>query len=221
MSRGWAAGGEAVTTLVLLRHGATAHTAEKRFSGGLASANPGLSETGRLQVSAAAEWLAQRDIDAVVSSPVRRASESAALACARWGLTWTEEPDLAEMEFGDWDGLTFSEVGERHPEQLRSWLGSVEVAPPGGESFRDVERRVEAGLGRVLAEHHGRTVVAVSHVTPIKIVVAHALGAPLDALYRMELAPASVCVVAYYGDPTSSRASLRAFNHLPGPGPAW
>ena len=67
------------TTLILVRHGVTAHTVEKRFSGGLASANPGLSDEGRDQVRAAAEWLsplAER-IDAVVASPVRRTRESA------------------------------------------------------------------------------------------------------------------------------------------------
>ena len=75
------------------------------------------------------------------------------------------------MEFGAWDGLTFAEVAEQHKRELDAWLGSLDVAPGGGESFRDVEKRVLAGLDRLLATHAGRTVVVVSHVTPIKTLV--------------------------------------------------
>jgi ribonuclease H / adenosylcobalamin/alpha-ribazole phosphatase len=219
--RGWSPAAGPATTLVLVRHGVTAHTVEKRFSGGLASANPGLSEEGRAQVRAAADWLAPlaEEVDVVVASPVRRTRESAEIVAERLGRPLIEEPGFAEMEFGGWDGMTFSEVAEQHPEELDAWLGSLDVAPAGGESFRAVEERVLAGLDRVLAEHAGRTVVVVSHVTPIKTLVAHAVGAPLDAVFRMELAPASVSVLAFFRggrDGTEPMASLRLFNARPG-----
>src|SRR5205085_10310590 len=100
-----------------------------------------------------------------------------------------------------------------HPDDLDAWLGALDVAPGGtGESLRVVEKRVLASLERMLAEHVGQTVLAVSHVTPIKVVVAHALGAPLESVFRMELAPASVTVVPYYAD---GHASLRLFNARP------
>jgi probable phosphoglycerate mutase len=212
-SRGWAPDAEPPTTLVLVRHGVTPHTVEKRFSGGLASANPGLSEDGRAQVRSVADWLAPlgERVSAVVTSPVRRTRESAEILAARLGLDVTEEPGLAEMEFGAWDGLTFAEVGERDPDGLRSWLGAVDRAPEGGESFRDVQHRVLAALDRVREAHAGGTVVVVSHVTPIKVLVAQALDAPLEAVFRMELAPGSVTVISWYGD----RPSLRLYNALP------
>lgn len=218
--RGWSAPGGPPTTLVLVRHGVTEHTRDKRFSGGLAGANPGLVEEGRAQIRATAEWLSPlgEAIDALVTSPVRRTAESAAIIAETLGLEVAEEPGLAEMEFGRWDGLTFAEVGERHPDELSAWLGSLDHAAGGGESFRDVERRVLAGRDRLLQEHAGRTVVAVSHVTPIKTLVAHALGAPLDALYRMELSPASVTVISYVAgarDDEAVSASLRLFNARP------
>jgi broad specificity phosphatase PhoE len=115
------------------------------------------------------------------------------------------------MEFGSWDGLTFAEVGERHPGDLEAWLGSLDVAAGGGESFRVVEKRVLDGLARLLEGRTGRTVVVVSHVTPIKTLVAHALDAPLEAVFRMELSPASVTVVSY----VDQRPSLRMYNALP------
>ncbi|MCB8957997.1 MAG: bifunctional RNase H/acid phosphatase [Nocardioides sp.] len=201
------------TTVVLVRHGVTPHTVEKRFSGGLASANPGLSDDGRDQVRAVAEWLAPiaDRVDAVVASPVRRTLESAEILAARLGHEVAVEPGFAEMEFGRWDGMTFAEVGEQHPDELKSWLGSLDVAPGGGESFRTVQARVLTALERLLEQHVGRTVVVVSHVTPIKTIVAHAVDAPLESVFRMELTPASVTVVSWYGD----RPSMRMYNALP------
>lgn len=213
-ARGWSPPGGPPTTIVLVRHGVTAHTAAKRFSGGLGGDNPPLSEEGRAQVRAAAEWLspiAER-IDAVIASPVRRTRESAQIVAELLGYEVVEEPGFAEMEFGDWDGLTFAEVAERDQAGLDAWLGSLDVPPPGGESFRAVQERVLGGLARVREQHAGRTVVVVSHVTPIKTLVAHAMDAPLEAVFRMELSPASVSVVSFFdGD----KASLRLFNALP------
>lgn len=208
----------APTTLVLVRHGVTAHTTEKRFSGGLAGANPGLSDEGRAQIEAVAEWLtpiADR-IDAVVASPVRRTRESAQLLASAWDRTVTEEPGFAEMEFGAWDGLTFVEVAEQHADDLETWLGSIDVVPGGrGETFRHVEERVLAALGRVLDEHGGTTVVVVSHVTPIKTLVAHALDAPLLSVFRMELTPASVTVLSFFEGDHGPRSTLRLYNASP------
>jgi probable phosphoglycerate mutase len=215
----------APTTLVLVRHGVTDHTTGRRFSGGLAGADPGLSEEGRQQVRSVGEWLAPLAdrIDVIVSSPVRRTRESAEILGELVGREVAEEPGFAEMEFGAWDGLTFDEVTERHRDDLESWLGSVDIVPGGtGESLRTVEERVLAARDRCLAEHAGRTVVVVSHVTPIKTMLAHTLEAPLQSMYRMELAPASVSVLAFW--PAEGEhgpwATVRLLNALP-PDRSW
>ena len=212
-SRGWGPPGVA-TTLVLVRHGATVHTLDKRFSGGLQGSNPGLSPDGRAQVRATADWLAPLadEIDGLVSSPVRRSVESAEILGERLGKPVATEPGLAEMEFGDWEGLTFEEVRAKYADDLDAWLGSVDHPAGGGESFSAVQQRVQASLERLLADHAGKTLLVVSHVTPIKVLVARALGAPLDAVYRMELAAASVTVLSFYDD---GRASMRLFNARP------
>ena len=210
--RGWGPPGTP-TTVVLVRHGVTPHTVEKRFSGGLASANPGLSDEGRDQIRAVGDWLAPiaEKIDVVVSSPVRRTLESAEILGEVLGREVEVEPGFAEMEFGAWDGMTFAEVGEKHAEELASWLDSLDFAPGGGESFRVVEKRVLDALSRVLEQHAGKTIVVVSHVTPIKTIVAHALDAPLQSVFRMELSPASITVVSWYDE----RPSMRMYNALP------
>ena len=219
-SRGWAAPAGEPTTVILVRHGVTAHTLEKRFSGGLASANPGLDDEGREQARAVGAWLAPLadSVGAVVSSPVRRTLETAEIVADMLEQNVEVEHGFAEMEFGAWDGKTFLEVAEQHPDDLDAWLGSLDVAPGGGESFRVVEKRVLDGLQRLLDEHGGKTVVVVSHVTPIKTLVAHAVEAPLSAVFRMELSPASVTVLSFFRggkDGAEDRASLRMYNALP------
>jgi ribonuclease H / adenosylcobalamin/alpha-ribazole phosphatase len=212
--RGW---GEATvaTTLLLVRHGVTEHTVNKLMTGGLGGLNVGLTDEGRDQARATADWLAPlaEGIDVVVSSPVRRTLETAEIIAARLGRTFETDDGLAEMEFGAWEGMSFAELRERHPDELDAWLGSPDAVPGGtGESLRSVQSRVRASLEKLLADHAGQTVLAVSHVTPIKILVAHALGAPLEAVFRMELAPASVTVLSYYDD---GNASMRMFNARP------
>jgi broad specificity phosphatase PhoE/ribonuclease HI len=202
------------TTLILVRHGVTVHTESRKFSGGLGGRNPGLTDEGRAQARATADWLAPLadEIDVVISSPVRRTLETAEVIAARLGTTFVTEDGLAEMEFGTWEGMTFAEVRESYPDDLDAWLGSVDTGPGGGESLREVEKRVLATLDRLVCQHAGKTVLAVSHVTPIKVLVAHVIGAPLESVHRMELAPASVTVVSFFDD---DRMALRMFNARP------
>jgi probable phosphoglycerate mutase len=202
------------TTLILLRHGATSLTAEKRFSG---AGDPELSDTGLLQVDAVARRLAARGgVDAIVSSPLQRTVQTAQAAADALGLSVEIDAGFRETDFGLWDGHTFGEVRERWPAEHGAWLASTAVAPPGGESFDDVAVRVLAARDALLARHPRRTVLVVSHVTPIKTLIRDALGAPPESLYAMELSAASLSVVTCYAD---GRSSLRLFNdtsHLTG-----
>ncbi len=219
-ARGWTPAKGKPTTLVLVRHGVTDHTLGKLFSGGLGSANPPLNDEGRAQARATGEWLAPLSgtFDALISSPVRRTRQTAEILAQFFDLEIEEEHGVAEMEFGTWDGMSFTQVHEQWPDEISSWLGDLESAPHGGESFRAVEKRVLEGRDRMVASYEGSTVVVVSHVTPIKTLVAEALGAPLEAVYRMELAPASVTVISYFqGGPMGDipMANLRLFNARP------
>ncbi|MCZ7414021.1 MULTISPECIES: bifunctional RNase H/acid phosphatase [unclassified Streptomyces] len=212
---GWSADLGAPTTFVLLRHGETALTPQKRFSGS-GGDDPELSEAGRRQAEAAATALAARGtVQAVVSSPLRRCQETAAAVAARLGLDVRTEDGLREAAFGAWEGLTFAEVRERHPEDLDAWLASDTVAPTGGgESFADVARRVAVARDKLVARYAGRTVLLVTHVTPVKTLVRLALGAPPESLFRMELSAASLSAVAYYADGNASLRLLNDTSHL-------
>ncbi|MFD7538632.1 bifunctional RNase H/acid phosphatase [Streptomyces sp. NPDC059819] len=216
-SVGWGTSADlgAPATFVLLRHGETALTPSKRFSGSGGS-DPELSAVGRGQAERAAAAFAERGtIEAIVSSPLRRCRETAAAVAARLGLDVHIEEGLRETDFGAWEGLTFGEVRERHPDDLDAWLGSAKAAPTGGgESFATVARRVAAARDRLIAAYPRRTVLAVTHVTPIKTLVRLALGAPPESLFRMELSAASISAVAYYADGNASVRVLNDVGHL-------
>ncbi|MER5311925.1 bifunctional RNase H/acid phosphatase [Streptomyces sp. NPDC002773] len=215
--QGWSGGPDmgAPATFVLLRHGETALTPEKRFSGS-GGTDPELSAAGLRQAQAVADALAARGtIQEIVSSPLTRCRQTAAAVAARLGLDVRIEQGLRETDFGAWEGLTFGEVRERHPEDLDAWLASPKAAPTGGgESFATVARRVAATRDRLAAAHAGRTVLLVTHVTPIKTLVRLALGAPPESLFRMELSAASISAVAYYADGNASVRLLNDTSHL-------
>jgi ribonuclease H / adenosylcobalamin/alpha-ribazole phosphatase len=153
-------------------------------------------------------------VAAVVASPLRRTRETAEAVAEVLGVGVEVEPDLAECAFGEWDGLTYAQVHERWPEQLRRWLWSTDVAPPGGESLAEVERRVSRSRDAVLARHVRRRVVVVSHVTPVNLLVRMALEAPMTAVFRMALAPASLSEVHYWADGVASLRSYNVTTHL-------
>ncbi|MGW8743094.1 bifunctional RNase H/acid phosphatase [Streptomyces sp. NPDC055794] len=200
----------APATFVLLRHGETPLTPQKRFSGS-GGTDPSLSSVGREQAARVAASLARRGtVQAVVASPLARTRETAGIVADRLGLEVTIEEGLRETDFGAWEGLTFGEVRERYPADLDAWLSSPDARPTGGgESFAATGERVAATRDRLVAAYAGRTVLLVSHVTPIKTFLRLALGAPPESLFRMELSAASLSAVAYYAD---GGASVRLFN---------
>jgi probable phosphoglycerate mutase len=213
---GWApADMGAPATFVLLRHGETPLTPQKRFSGSGGS-DPALSDIGRDQAERAATLLARRGtIQAIVSSPLARTRETAGIVAARLGLDVSVDDGLRETDFGAWEGLTFAEVRERHPDDLNAWLASPDAEPTGGgESFAATATRIAATRDKLVAAYAGRTVLLVTHVTPIKTLVRLALGAPPESLFRMELSAASLSVVAYYADGNASVRLLNDTSHL-------
>ncbi|MFI1936533.1 bifunctional RNase H/acid phosphatase [Streptomyces purpureus] len=212
---GWGPDMGAPATFVLLRHGETALTPEKRFSGS-GGADPELSGAGWRQAEAVAAALAARGtIQEIISSPLTRCRQTAETVAARLGLDVQIDDGLRETDFGAWEGLTFAEVRERYPDDLDAWLASPKAAPTGGgESFATVARRVAATRDRLTARHAGRTILLVTHVTPVKTLIRLALGAPPESLFRMELSAASLSAVAYYADGNASVRLLNDTSHL-------
>jgi ribonuclease H / adenosylcobalamin/alpha-ribazole phosphatase len=201
------------TITVLLRHGQTPMSVQRRYVG---RSDVPLTDLGVRQAVAAAKRLASAGLDVIVTSPLRRAVQTAEEVAAATGAPVVADEGFRETDFGAWEGLTFAEVRERWPAEMTAWLADPAVAPPGGESFTEVSERVTAALDRVLAARDRRAVLIVSHVTPIKMLVAKTLLAPPAALFRMHLDVAALSEIDWYADGT---AVLRSFNdtgHLAG-----
>ncbi len=195
------------TRLLLLRHGQTELSRQRRYSG---RGNPELTEAGLRQAADAARYLSGKGgIAAVITSPLRRAYDTAAAAADALGLPVEVDDDLIETDFGEWEGLTFPEASEGHPDLHGRWLRDTALAPPGGESFDEVAGRVRRVRDRIVADHGPATVLVVSHVTPIKSLLRMALGAGPSVLYRLHLDLASLSIAEFYPD---DGASVRLVN---------
>jgi broad specificity phosphatase PhoE/ribonuclease HI len=204
---GWTGAQGAPTRLLLLRHGQTELSVQRRYSG---RGNPALTDLGRRQAEAAAEYIARRGgIAAVITSPLQRAYDTAAAVAKALKTDVVVDDDLIETDFGDWEGLTFAEAADRDPELHPNWLRDTTIAPPAGESFASVQDRVRRARDRIVDEYAGATVLVVSHVTPIKTVLQLALDAGPNILYRLHLDLASLSIAEFYPD---GKASVRLVN---------
>jgi probable phosphoglycerate mutase len=198
-----------------VRHGVTQHSLERRFSGSGGRFDPPLVDQGVAQAEAAAAEVAARGgADVLLCSPMLRTRQTAEVIGRAIGLEPVVVPGLEEARFGEWDGFTFAEVMERWPDEMAAWLASPDVAPPGGESLREVYDRVCRALDGVLAEHTGKRIIMAAHVGTIRALTAHALGAPLESMNRMELAPASITTLTWYADGNASMRSFAESGHL-------
>jgi broad specificity phosphatase PhoE len=193
--------------LFIVRHGETAENARMAYLG---LRDEPLSETGLRQAECAAEALSRIQHRLIVSSPLRRAADTAARIHAASGAEFRKDDRLREGSFGEWEGLTRCEVQNRSgrdAELLLQWEENPSIAPPGGESGEDIRRRA-VGLADDLAEEFPDTsVVFVSHVGPIKALLSAALGITLSASRRLFLDPGTISVVEWGEQPV-----VRLFN---------
>jgi ribonuclease H / adenosylcobalamin/alpha-ribazole phosphatase len=217
MTLGWSNPTAPPTITVLLRHGDTGMSPEHRLNG---LSDLPLSADGAQQARAAAGRLAAgARIDAVVSSPLRRAAATAAIAATELGLTTATDDDLRETDFGEWEGFTLAEITKRWPAAVAAWQHNPEHAPPGGESFAATADRVHQACDRLLRDHRGQTILIVTHITPIKILLCRALDVPLAALYRMYLGPACINEIQWHDHEFAAVRRVNDTSHLPDRGP--
>lgn len=191
--------------IVVVRHGRTVSNAAGLLLG---RADPGLDDTGRDQAARLADALAPGGgltVDRIVTSPLRRTRETAAAIEATTGAPISHDERFIELDYGEWDQRPLGEVGA---EQWAAWRADNDFAPPGGESLAQLGRRVRAGLDELADEARDRTIVVVTHVSPIKAAVAWAVGGGDEMAWRMFVAPASITRIAT----SAASPSLHSFN---------
>ena len=187
--------------ILLLRHAETEWNRERRFQGWR---DVPLSATGREQAESAARLLAATRIDAVWSSPLARARDTAAIIAAPHRLAVQESEAFREMGFGDWEGLTRDEVRERFPDAHRAWAETPhEAAWPGAETLAAVRARALAGLEALRAAHSGQTICLVSHGITGRILILEALGLGPDRLWSFHLSSTGISELEFRDDWTT------------------
>ncbi|QJW36491.1 bifunctional RNase H/acid phosphatase [Cellulosimicrobium protaetiae] len=204
-------------TVVLVRHGQTPLTVAGAFSGSSVP-GPSLTARGRTQAAQAADlvfrvgrqaWPDLPRPTAIVASPMVRAQETARAVGRRLGVHVTTDDRFAEVDFGEWEGLTAAEVDTAWPGRLHAWHTTGTTAAPGGESYADVGARVWHGLQHLVetllpgAGPAGRTAVVVGHAVQVRAAIGTAIGAPPSRWSRVRVPPASVSILRLWADGTS------------------
>lgn len=181
-----------MTRLLLVRHGH--HDWVGR---GIAGRLPDvhLSTAGLREAESLVARLQAEPLAAIYSSPQPRARETAAPLAGVRGLAVQIAPEFDEIDFGEWQGLSFEELDQQHRDAWQHWVERRGTStPPGGEPFAGVPRRVLLGIERVCSEQAQGTVAVFSHGDVIKVAVAEHLGISLDDLERFDIAPTSITV---------------------------
>jgi len=196
-----------MTRIVLIRHGRTVWNKENRVRGRL---NPEMDEIGLKQAEATARYVAARwPVVAVLTSPLRRAVQTAERIARAQGLSAEPFHGLLDADFGEWQGLTLEEVERRYPSSCRTWLNAPHMVHfPGGETLTDVRRRVLAGVDEVIARYAGQSVAMVGHNVVNRVLLCAVLGLGNDHFWRLGQDPCAVNVFDVAEDGTFTLVSL-------------
>lgn len=189
--------------LILVRHGMTALNVERRLQG---RSDAALNATGERQARDVGAHLGPLDV--VISSPLRRARETAAALERRPGTEIEIDERWIELDYGEFEGRRF---GDTNSELWERWRADAAFRPTGGESLLDVAGRVRTALPELFERAAGADVAVVSHVSPIKAAIAHVLDAPASIAWRTHLVTASICRIDVSGD----APVLLTFNEVP------
>ena len=203
------------TRLLLVRHGQTAWNADGRHMGQL---DVPLDKLGRAQALAVARRMRTEQPAAIYSSDLGRARETAAAiqsaVASRPEIRL--DPRLRELQFGDWQGLTHSEMIQRDAAGLARWQADpLHVAPPNGETLLTLAGRVEAAYKDMCAAHPDQTIVVVGHGGALQVMIVAALELPLGASRKLELSNASLSELRS-GDGGAILFLLNDTSHLAG-----
>ncbi|UCD15199.1 MAG: alpha-ribazole phosphatase [Candidatus Omnitrophota bacterium] len=176
------------TKIILIRHGQTDYTIQKKYCG---STDIDLNEEGRRQAEKLSKELNAKDISKVYSSDSQRSFNFAKIVFKDTPVEKT--PDLQEMNFGVFEGLTYGEIMKKYSDVYQKWLNNpCDITIPGGESLNEMAKRVRRTLTRILSVNKDKTVAIVTHGGPIKTILCNVLNLSLDQIWQIEPALGSV-----------------------------
>lgn len=188
-----------MTRLFLIRHGNTVDEETKKIYKGRTDIP--LSRTGILRMHGAASFLSAFTLDRIYTSTLSRSIDSGRIIATGQGTDIEVTPAFDEVDFGVWEGLSFEEIRERYPEDLRLWLKDpATYPPPRGESFKKAQKRGMGRLRKIMREHTGRQVGIVAHAGILRIMIFALLGMRLTKLFRMGQGYGCINIIDVYED---------------------
>ncbi|HWR43292.1 alpha-ribazole phosphatase [Sporomusa sp.] len=200
-----------MTRLIVVRHGQTMWNLERKYQG---HSDIALNDKGLSQARAVAKRLAEESIHAVYASDLSRAFKTAECIAAEHSLTVNLVPELREIKFGEWEGLTYEQISERWPGLLgKLWTTPDELEIPGGETFHQLKERAAAAIQKIVAAHPEQTVTVVAHGGTIGTILCATLEIHLNHVWSIRQDNTAVNVIDYYdGRPTITL--LNCVRHL-------
>lgn len=190
--------GKPACRIYLIRHGETANAGQVCFNGHF---DVGLSDRGKEQFRQIAEALKEMPVRSVYCSDLQRTQGCARLIAEPHGLTPKACPELRELSFGLWEGLSVAEVNRKYPGQLKNRLENIETFQvEGGETFHQLSERVIPRFEEIVARHPGEEIVIVAHGGVNRVILGHLLAIPVKNIFRIHQDYAAVNVIQYYED---------------------
>lgn len=187
---------ETSTRIIFVRHGEADFPKDRIYCDD--REDPPLTAAGQDQACHAATMLSRAAVDAILASPMQRTTTTAELIGREVRAPLSHSAELRERRFGVWDGLYFNEIEQHYPDAYRQWKQDpVGFTPEGGETIHDLQSRIQAVITRLITEYPGQSLVVVSHVGPIRVAVADALGLPLLYYRRLTVDYGSLTCIDY------------------------
>ncbi|MBC8014667.1 MAG: alpha-ribazole phosphatase [Sporomusaceae bacterium] len=187
-----------MTKVILVRHGQTLWNLEMKYQG---HCDVALTEKGVEQAMLVAQRLADENISAVYASDLCRALKTAECIAEPHNLLVTSIPGLREINFGEWEGLTFEGINSQWSDTMSALFTHPDDAQiPGGETFREVKERATLALEKLVAEHPNQTIVVVSHGGTIRTLLCSVLNIHLNHLWNIKQDNTAVNMLEYYDE---------------------
>ncbi|MDO8885296.1 alpha-ribazole phosphatase [Candidatus Oleimmundimicrobium sp.] len=187
-----------MTKVYLVRHGETEWNSKGKYLG---LTDIPLNNNGERQAKALSSFLSKERIDAVYSSALTRTIQTARIIAEPHGLNVCKVPGLNEIDFGEWDGLTYFEIKDKYSNLADDWLNKTsEVQIPGGETWDDFKTRVLSGLRKILNENENKNILIVSHGGPIKTIISDILGLELTSFWKITQDRGALNIVKFFDE---------------------
>jgi len=182
--------------ILLFRHGETANSKEVCFNG---HHDVALSERGQKQFLYWADILKKENLAAIYSSDLQRTRMSAQCIADKHGLEPITIPELRELSFGTWEGMSFAEVEAIYPGEMKARMQSLAAfKADGGETYPQLQARVIPKYEEIVARHSNDQIVMVCHGGVNRVILGHLLGIPIDRIFRIHQDYAALNIIQYY-----------------------